>query len=178
MHTITYRDLQADELPLIAGIDRSEDIEGFYTVENGTLVYHDAPQRATPWSAKDIEARLTRLRPLLESGGQVLSAWDDRQLVAFASLEATGVGGDPRVMELDMLYVTKTHRQHGIGRVLTERLAETARARGAHSLYISATPTRGTVEAYVRMGALLLETPDPTLFAREPEDIHLLLPIA
>ena len=178
MDTIRYRDLDPAEFPLIAGIDRAERIEGVYRVEHGALVYVEAPQRAASWSKEDVADRLARLRPLLEAGGRVLSAWDGDGLVAFASLETSGVGGEPRVMELDMLYVTTTHRGHGIGRVLTERIAEIARGRGARSLYVSATPTKGTVEAYLRMGARLLETPDPTLFAREPEDIHMALAIA
>jgi hypothetical protein len=53
--------------------------------------------------------------------------------------------------------------------------ANLARSLGARVLYISAAPTRRTVEVYLHMGARLLEAPDPELFAREPEDIHLAL---
>lgn len=173
MDTLSYRDLEADELPLIAGIDRSEEIEGVYRVQDGQLVYSEQPHRAAPWTDDEVAEHITRVRALLEAGGRVLSAWDGDQLVGFASLDSTGVGGDATVMKLDMLYVTATHRTHGIGRVLTQRLAEVARRRGARTLYISATPTRGTVNAYLHMGADLLETPDPKLFALEPEDIHL-----
>jgi hypothetical protein len=56
-------------------------------------------------------------------------------------------------------------------------LAERARALGASGLYISATPTRNTVDAYRRMGASVLARPDPDLLAREPDDVHLLLPV-
>lgn len=62
--------------------------------------------------------------------------------------------------------------------MLTELAASRARSLGAAALYISATPTRGTVDAYLRMGAQLLRAPDPELFAREPEDIHLCLSLA
>ena len=54
-------------------------------------------------------------------------------------------------------------------------MANEARERGATSLYISATPTRGTVDAYLSMGAKLLVSPDPEILAREPDDIHLVL---
>src|SRR5437763_5629078 len=40
-------------------------------------------------------------------------------------------------------------------------------------LYVSATPTRGTVDFYMSCGFEPLVTPDPELFALEPDDIHL-----
>jgi GNAT superfamily N-acetyltransferase len=69
------------------------------------------------------------------------------------------------------------YHHRGIGRQLPWRLAERARRVGATGLYVSATPTRDTVDAYRHMGAIVLETPDPALLALEPDDIHLLLPI-
>jgi hypothetical protein len=43
------------------------------------------------------------------------------------------------------------------------------------ALYISATPTRNTVDAYLHLGAMLADPPDPYLLALEPDDIHLIL---
>ena len=80
-------------------------------------------------------------------------------------------------MKLDMLYVSAGYRGRGIGRMLTEKAANLARSLGATTLYISATPTRATVDAYLRMGAQVLRVPDPASFALEPEDIHLSLPL-
>ncbi len=74
-----------------------------------------------------------------------------------------------------MLYVSAEYRGRRIGRSLTQMTANLARSLGAVALYISATPTRGTVDAYLRMGANLLQAPDQELFAREPEDVHLCL---
>ena len=52
-----------------------------------------------------------------------------------------------------------------------------ARELGAAFLYVSAAPTRHTVEFYLRCGARLAEDPDPELLALEPHDIHLELPL-
>ena len=62
--------------------------------------------------------------------------------------------------------------------MLTKMLADQARSLGATALYISATPTRGPVDAYLRMGARVMAVPDPQLLAAEPEDIHLRLGLA
>lgn len=85
------------------------------------------------------------------------------------------MGGKNTVMTLDMLYVSAEYRGRGIGRRLTEMVASQARALGATTRYISATPTRRTVDAYLRMGANVLRSPDPEMLAREPDDIHLVL---
>jgi hypothetical protein len=50
--------------------------------------------------------------------------------------------------------------------------AAEARRRGARQLYISATPSEHTVQFYQRQGCTLTLTPDPELYALEPDDIH------
>src|SRR6266496_6627901 len=46
------------------------------------------------------------------------------------------------------LYVSRSHRQQGIGRALFREAQAIAHARGAQALYISATPTENTVNFY------------------------------
>jgi hypothetical protein len=48
-----------------------------------------------------------------------------------------------------------------------------ARADGARRLYVSATPTRATVDFYLRQGFEPLVVPNEKLFALEPDDIHM-----
>jgi hypothetical protein len=45
------------------------------------------------------------------------------------------------------------------------------------ALYISARPTRNSVDAWRRIGAVLATAPDRDLLALEPDDIHLILVI-
>ncbi|MCY1186452.1 hypothetical protein D9M73_273290 [compost metagenome] len=51
---------------------------------------------------------------------------------------------------------------------------ESAKQLGANKLYISATPSRRTVDFYIKHGAEQLNAPDQQLWQLEPEDIHLL----
>lgn len=174
---IQYRTLGHDDVPRIAEIDRSESIAEEYRVEGGRLGVVPRRLEAPSWSAEGLQNYVARVRALLRRGGEALGAWRDGRLVGFATLDVTGVGGDPSILQLDMLYVSRDSRGQGIGRRLTTALADRARELGATALYISATPTRGTVDAYLRLGARLAQRPDPTLFALEPDDIHLLLPV-
>jgi GNAT superfamily N-acetyltransferase len=175
MCSIVYSDLHAHEAQLLGAIDRSEHIDGIYRVRNGSLTLDDACFDAPPWSGAELAGYVARLQALIESGGRGFAAWDERGLVGIGSLDVSGVGGDRTIMRLDMLHVSAEYRGRRIGRSLTEMAANLARSLGARVLYISATPTRRTVEVYLHMGARLLEAPDPELFAREPEDIHLAL---
>ena len=75
-----------------------------------------------------------------------------------------------------VLHVTKPWRRHGVRCELTNEVVRLARAEGVQRLYVSATPTRGTLDFYLSQGFMPLATPDERLFALEPEDIHLQRP--
>jgi GNAT superfamily N-acetyltransferase len=171
----TYRDLGEDELQLLATIDRAEQIDSHYVVQDGSLRLVDGRVDVVGWYPTEVDDYVARLHELRAAGGDVVGAWNGASLLALASLDARPVGSDPHLMKLDMLHVDAGHRRRGIGRELIELLAERARRRGATALYISATPTRNTVDAYVRLGAVLADPPDPDLIALEPEDVHLVL---
>lgn len=174
---IQYQPLSHDDVPRIAEIDRAESIAEEYRVEDGRLVVVPRRLDAPSWSEDGLREYVERVRALLRRGGQALGAWRRDRLVGFATLDVAGVGGDRSILQLDMLYVSRDSRGQGIGRRLTTALADRARELGATALYISATPTRGTVDAYLRLGARLAQNPDPTLFALEPDDVHLVFPL-
>jgi GNAT superfamily N-acetyltransferase len=175
MSLVGYRRLRRHELARLGEIDRSEQIDAMYRVRAGQLQTYPVAIDVKGWEPGQVGEYVDRLQALYDADGVVLGAWHGGRLIGLGSLDVAGVGGDTGKLKLDMLYVSATSRHQGIGRALTQRLAELARARGARSLYISATPTLNTVNAYLRLGARLLEDPDPELVEREPEDIHLLL---
>ena len=148
-----------------------------YHVVDGRLVLRETRDEVRGWDPAELAAYVRRIEALLDAGGVALGAWDGARLVGLGTLDVRGVGGDGAVLKLDMLYVDAGHRHRGIGRVLTQRLAAEASARGARALYVSATPTRNTVDAYLRMGARLHPSPDPELLALEPDDVHLLVDV-
>jgi GNAT superfamily N-acetyltransferase len=174
---LVERQLLVTELDAFATIDRSEQIDGHYVVEHGALRYVAAPVTARGWYPAEAERYVDRLCDVVRHGGIVVGAWDGEQLVGVAALDVRPVGGDARTMDLDLMHVSRPHRGRGVARRLIAMLAEQATALGATALYISATPTRNTVDAYVRIGARLADPPDPVRLAREPDDIHLLLPL-
>lgn len=58
-----------------------------------------------------------------------------------------------------------------------DEMESLARDRDARALYVSATPSESAVGFYLSRGFRPTE-PFPEPFAKEPEDIHMLLPLA
>ncbi len=171
------RVVRHDELGALAMIDRSEHIDGHYVVVDGSLHLVTEPVDAPGWCPSQVEGYVERLGEVLAAGGVVLGTWDAATLVGVAALDVRPVGGDPATMDLDLLHVSRPYRGRGIARRLVTALGARAAAAGARDLYISATPTRTTVDAYRRLGARLADAPDPVRLAREPDDVHLLLAV-
>jgi GNAT superfamily N-acetyltransferase len=175
---ITYRDLEPEEAGLIATIDRTEVIDGRYEMIDGKLVLNPLHHVVTGWYPSEITDHTGNIQRMLAEGGRAFGAWHESELVRLVGMDVTGVGGDPGVLQLEPLHVSAPWRNRGIGKTLVALLADAARDRGATAIYISSIPTRNAVDAYLKMGARLADPPDPVLFEREPEDIHLLLSIA
>ena len=170
---MTVREMAASELGRIADIDRSEHITGQYKSHAGVLELVEADIRAPRWGEPGqhtVERYVESWKPLLAAGGVLLGAFDGDRLVGFAIYQ-------PRLAEglanLAVLHVTRTHRRSGIGCELTNEVVRLARAEGAGRLYVSATPTRATVDFYMKRGFEPVATPNETLFALEPDDIHM-----
>jgi GNAT superfamily N-acetyltransferase len=175
MSPVEYRELSRDEASRLGSIDRAEHVDAVYRMRDGKLALEESGEEVSGWEPEELTAYVARLKDLIDTGGMALGAWKGDRLIGLASLDPRPVGGDPARMKLDMLYVSAGHRGHGIARRLVEQVAARARSMGAGALYISATPTRNTVDVYRRLGAEPLASPDPALFRNEPEDVHLLL---
>lgn len=179
---LQLRVLAAEETELLRTLDRSEQIEEAYALEGGRLVLRPAPCAVEGFDPAELDALLARQRRLIAGGGVVLGAFlgpaADRRLAGMASVERRLRGARRDRVKMDILYVGAPFRGRGVARALVARAAEAARSMDAVSLYVSATPTRRTVDFYLRCGARLAEEVDPELLALEPEDIHLELPVA
>ncbi len=167
--------LRRAEIHRLCEIDRAETVENIYVLDDGQLRLVSQKIAVSGWNPVELKAYVRRLRSLHDRGGLTLGAFSENVLLAIGSLDYQPVGGDSSIVKLDMLHVSRAHRGRGIGRALTGELSRAARVRGASSLYISATPTQGTVDMYMRLGARPTLQPDPTLLAMEPDDIHLIL---
>jgi predicted N-acetyltransferase YhbS len=169
----SIRKLTRGEVADVWRIDRSEVVEGIYTLEDGDLVLRPERHDVGGWPASDVETYTPILLDCFERGGTFYGAFDGGEMVGVAVLECRFIGAERDRLQLKFLHVSRAHRGRGIGRALFERSVATARAAGARALYISSTPSENTVRFYLNLGCRVAEEIDPDLFALEPYDIHL-----
>jgi GNAT superfamily N-acetyltransferase len=171
------RPLMRDEIETIWTIDRSEVHHQIYQMRDGQLVLTPAYFESHGWAPGQSEQDTPKLYACFDRGGAFVGMFDDRKLVGIAVVDTIPLGAVGDQLQLKYLYVSHSYRQHGVGTRLFREAGAIARARGATWLYISATPTENTIQFYQRCGAVVTPTPDPELYALEPEDIHLVCPV-
>ncbi|MFC1736108.1 GNAT family N-acetyltransferase [Candidatus Hydrogenedentota bacterium] len=167
------------EIGRIAEIDRSQHVTKAYTCEDGVLSLEDVDWRVPPWS-KDgqgehsVHRMREHIRPILAKGGVMFGAFEVDKLVGFAVYR-------PKLRKdmagLAMLHVSNGHRRQGIGSALTGKVIRLARKDGVRKLYVSGTPSAPTVDFYRSIGCKPTQDPIPELVEKEPEDIHMIMPL-
>lgn len=179
MATFSYRQLREEEFHRIGHIDRTERIRRGYRIENGRLVSRDVVWDCPPWSEHgpehSISSMIEALQAVHDQGGAVWAALDGERLVGVAAFR-------PHLTEtmgqLALLHVSHGYRRRGIGSRLCCAVETLARASGAAHLYVSATASESAVAFYRSRGFELAAHPDPDLYRIEPDDIHMIQPLA
>lgn len=173
MKQIVYRPLAIFELVKLKEIDRTEEIATAYIFEGGKLKLQAEPCLAGPFTAEELVQMIEQQSKLLANGGIVIGAFDTETLIGITSVEQQKRGKDANYCKMDILYISLAYRGMGIAYQLLQAAKKAAQEFGARLLYISATPTQGTVDFYLKAGARLVTEIDPKLFELEPLDIHL-----
>jgi GNAT superfamily N-acetyltransferase len=170
--------LPADGLERLAEIDRSEEVRARFRQAGTELVREPVAESVPDFFADgafhSVPALVSEWQPVVDAGGALLGGFVGGRLAGVALL-----GGEvaPGVLQLALLYVSRQDRRKGVAGALLGELARRARARGAEALYVSSVPSDSAVGFYLAHG-FRPTVPLPALRAREPEDIHLLLPLA
>ena len=170
---ISGRELARDEITGIWAIDRSELIDAVYYLEKGELRSRPEHIDQQGWPPGEAEKYTPILEACHDHGGWLYGLFDDQRLIGAAVVESRRIGSGGDQLQLSFLHVSRRYRHQGWGRHLFRLAQVEARRRGARGLYISATPSVGTIGFYLSLGCKVTAEPDPELFALEPDDIHL-----
>lgn len=172
---ITVRSLPNDGLRRIAEIDRSEIAHAHYTQRGTELaaenVVDEIPDFYTEGERHSVSGLVAEWQPDLDAGGVLLGAFVGDDLAGIAML---GAEVSDRTRQLSLLFVSRRYRRRGVASALLGRVERLARDGGARALYVSAVPTDSAVGFYLSRGFRPVE-PLPGPFAKEPEDVHMLL---
>ena len=178
--TAEVRRLEADDVAMIARIDRSERVDVEFAVVDGALTERPVTMvEIPPWDLAGtgphgVAAQIEFCRPLIAAGAVLLGVFADEQPTGLAVVEPTF---EPELAWLAWLHVTRAHRRRGVAQALWTAATELARLAEARAIYVSATPTGSAVGFYLRQGCRLADPAHPVLIANEPDDIHLLCPL-
>ncbi|RWU10339.1 GNAT family N-acetyltransferase [Pedobacter chitinilyticus] len=177
MREITFRLLKQNELIRIKEIDRTENIFEYYEYKDGELIIKSVHDLVNSFDEAELQEMIQRQHLLIANGGKVIAAFSDDKLIGVASVERKRRGKKQHYCKMDILYVSNSYRGNKIGHQLVRKCVKIATTFGAEKLYISATPTKATVDFYLKEGASLVEEIDEELFELEPFDIHLELKV-
>lgn len=174
--SIFLRPLLYAEIDLIwQQISRRELITQLYLQKQEQLELTECFYDVQRWDAYHLENDPPKLKELYQQGASFIGAFNAaKQLVGISVVSDQVITDYPDAKLLQYFYVDADQQGQGIGAQLMQAAKASAKQLGAHQLYISATPSKRTVDFYIKHGAKLLKHPDQQLWELEPEDIHLL----
>lgn len=172
---IDYQLLRICDLPGLKNIDRSDQADQWYLVQDGKLIREKRPFHHPGFSRSQWQEIIEEFRnSILEQNLILYGALINGTLVGAGGLDISRFcGSENNLFNLGPLWVTNSQRGRGIGSRLFNLLKDHAKEYPIAGLYISATPVPSTVDFYLTQGCRLLSEPDSTLLEKEPEDIHL-----
>ncbi|WP_018756440.1 GNAT family N-acetyltransferase [Paenibacillus terrigena] len=170
---INYQVLNEDHVHQLKEIDRSEEINLIYEMQEGQLTEITAGHECPNWDSDVLDEIQERFVYEIRHGGMALGAFNGDVLIGFGVLAHQFRGDLKDQLQIDLMYVSRNYRRQGIGTRIMNELSDEARRRGAKALYISSTETESAVSFYSSQGGQLTETVDPELFSKEPLDIHM-----
>ena len=170
---MNFRLINRDEIEKLRKIDRSEIITHIYHYVNGKLLLREEYYNLLGWDQTELNNLLKRLYIIFDRGGTFYGAFNNSSMIGLVSLNNQFIGKNKDQLQIVSLHVSKNFRKKGIGKALFDIAKEKAKKLGAKKLYISATPSKNTVEFYMQLGCKLAKEINKELFELEPEDIHL-----
>ena len=170
---ISYRKLTRDQICFLKQIDRSEIIRGIYHQQNGRLILENKRFQVPDWSDAEKAERTAELQEIFDQGATFFGAICGKDFAGMSVLNHKYLMSRSLRLNLTGLWVSNRYRGRGIGKALFRCAQQEAQARGAKSMYVSATPSKNTVDFYIRLGCVLAAPLDQILYQEEPEDIHL-----
>ncbi len=170
--------LPRDGLERFREIDRSEEVATHYRQLGRRLVskpVHDSvPNFFAEGDSHSIPELVKTWQPVVDAGGVLLGAFEDGKLAGIALLGGEVAVG---VRQVALLFVSRLHRGRGVATALMDEMERLAGDEDARALYVSSVPTDSAVGFYLSRGFRPTD-PLPEPFAREPDDIHMLMPLA
>lgn len=173
MINLKIREINREEIEEVRKLDRREIINQVYRNQNGTLVIEDKYFDIKGWNLEELEHSIKELYDLYDKGGIFIGAFTNHKFIGIIALDCKFIGSRNDQLQIVFLHVEHNYRDKGLGTNLMNIVIKKAKNMGAKKLYISATPSKHTVDFYMSLGCNLASEINSELFQLEQEDIHL-----
>jgi N-acetylglutamate synthase-like GNAT family acetyltransferase len=170
---VIVESLTAERLVDVYEIDMQEHGDLVYRVVDGYLQADVEDWNRPPRTREAWNRHIEEWTQILEEGGQAWGAYTAHHRILGIIILRHPLTDD--MDQVAALFVSRGSRRTGIARQLLHHLIVTASALAVRRLYVSATPSPSAVGFYRSQGFVLADTVHPELFAREPDDIHMIL---
>ncbi|WP_026691005.1 GNAT family N-acetyltransferase [Alteribacter aurantiacus] len=171
---MTLSVLKAEEVTptMLDLFDRTQETVTVVALENDKWMEKEDSFKEQ-WSLTEKRKIVAHILHTINTGGNVVVAKEQDQVVGFAVLEAGHFGKTSVYKELSYLHVTKAMRGKGIGKQLFVMAKKIAKESGAEKLYIGAHPAIETQQFYKRAGCVPAKEIHLPIYERERRDIQL-----
>lgn len=171
---IDYKTLKMEELhsSIFKHFNRYQETKRVWFKENDQYIIKE-DHFIEQWDDdKKIEV-IEALKSCMISGGAVVGAFYECNLIGFANVEGEKIGGKAEYLELNYLHVSNEFRKLGIGKRLFELCCQNAKQMGVKKLYIAAHPSIETQHFYKSVGCTYAVEVIQRIYKKEPLDIQL-----
>lgn len=173
-HHITYKVLGLGDLDptLLKKFNRYQETNRVWFKENDQYNLKD-DRFVEQWNDEKKTLVINSLQNCVKSGGIVIGAFADRDLVGFVSVEGELFGSNKEYLELSYIHVSNEWRNSGVGRKLFKLCCVKAKQTGAKKLYIGAHPSEESQHFYRSVGCTFAAETNQKIYDKEPLDIQL-----
>ena len=174
MGPIIYKELEVSEInkELFSSFDRYQEVKNCWRKEGGKWLLREVAF-TEQWGSDEYEFLTQCLQNTVRQEGAVFGAFDDEELIGFASLEGQFWGSQNQYLQLSSIHTSFGKRGSGIGKKLFSLVCHKAKQRGAEKLYISAHSSEETQAFYKTLGCVEAAEYNDDLVSKEPFDCQL-----
>ena len=179
-HAVQIQPMSVDDLSrLMGGVDRTELMAAKYEVVRSadgmslSLVKRDCdpPEEFPHWDEAGITRRTDYYQREIARGGQIIGAFADQRLLAFAAVALRG----NQTAEVLGIFTDASMRRRGIGGRLLAAAEEHAHRAGASIMYVNPNPTLIAMGFYRKHGYVLSCLIDESTLSYPPMETCILL---
>ena len=169
---IIYKEIGIDQTNKISDIDASQFIKRAWRMINQKLELIDLNYQSDGFP-EGYQKHHEALKDTINHHGYAIGAFDDEQLVGFASLNKKMFGEKYNYVLLDQIFISLPYRQQGIGKNLFSYCAKKAKSWKADKLYICAGSAEDTIAFYNSLGCERAMEVNLELYESDPRDVQL-----